>query len=88
VNSEFLTNSSVRERFGIAAKNSATASRLIKEAVEAGRIRPHDPDASKKFMKYVPWWANQNPMLSRALFDGSCGLCWLLGRWLQQIPCK
>ena len=58
VNSEFLTNSSVRERFGIVARNSATASRLIKEAVEAGRILPYDPDASKKFMKYVPWWAN------------------------------
>jgi len=57
VNSEFLTNSSVRERFGIEPKNSATASRFIREAVEDGRICPYDPAASKKFMKYVPWWA-------------------------------
>jgi ATP-dependent DNA helicase RecG len=58
VNSDFLTNASVRERFGIEAKNSATASRLIKEAVEAGMIHPYDPDAGRKFMKYVPFWAS------------------------------
>lgn len=57
VNSEHLTNASVRARFGIDARNSAVASRLIKEAIEAGEIRPYDPNASKKYMKYVPWWA-------------------------------
>jgi ATP-dependent DNA helicase RecG len=34
----YLTNTSLRERFGIDEKNSAVASRLIKEAVEAGAI--------------------------------------------------
>lgn len=53
----YLTNASIRERFGIEAKNAAKASRLIREAVEAGRIRAHDPDTSKKHMKYAPWWA-------------------------------
>ncbi len=57
VGREFLTNSSVRERFGIQAQNAATASRLIKEAVEAGQIAPHDPNTGPKYMKYVPWWA-------------------------------
>ncbi len=57
VSREFLTNSSLRERFGIKKKNSAKASRLIKEAVDAGRILPHDPNASNKNMKYVPFWA-------------------------------
>jgi len=57
VNRDFLTNTSVRERFGIAPKNKAMASRLIKEAVEAGVITPHDADAAPKLMKYVPWWA-------------------------------
>jgi ATP-dependent DNA helicase RecG len=52
-----LTNTSLRERFGIDEKNSAVASRLIKEAVEAGAIVPYDSAASKKYMKYVPWWA-------------------------------
>jgi ATP-dependent DNA helicase RecG len=52
-----LTNTSLRERFGIDPQNSATASRLIKEAVEAHAIAPVDEDAAKKLMKYVPWWA-------------------------------
>lgn len=58
VKTEFLTNTSIRARFGIAEKNSATASRLIKEAVAAKQIRAYDPDSSKKYMKYVPWWAD------------------------------
>lgn len=56
VNREYLTNTSVRSRFGIEAKNSATASRLIKEAMEANAIVPYDPKSSKRLMKYVPWW--------------------------------
>src|SRR5207249_3136771 len=36
VNREYLTNTSVRERFGIEPQNIATASRLIREAVEGG----------------------------------------------------
>lgn len=58
VTRNFMTNTSVRERFGIENKNSATASRLIKEAVEAGSVVPHDPETSKRLMKYVPWWAD------------------------------
>jgi ATP-dependent DNA helicase RecG len=57
VTREFLTNTSLRERFGLDQNNSATASRLIKEAVEVGAIFPVDEDAAKKLMKYVPWWA-------------------------------
>ena len=55
----FMTNSSLRERFGIEAKNSATASRLIKEALEAGMVVPHDATAAPKLMKYAPRWAVQ-----------------------------
>ncbi len=57
VSRDHLTNASVRERFGIEKQNSATASRLIREAVEAGAIVPVDPDAGTRFMKYVPTWA-------------------------------
>lgn len=57
VNRDFMTNSSLRDRFGIEPKNSATASRLIKEAIEAGVIHPYDETASKKLMKYMPFWA-------------------------------
>jgi ATP-dependent DNA helicase RecG len=54
---DFMTNTTLRNRFGIETKNSAVASRLIKEAVEAGVIHPYDETASKRLMKYVPFWA-------------------------------
>ena len=57
VNREYLTNTSVRQRFGIETRNSAKASRLIAEAVKAGAIVPDDPAAAPKLMRYVPEWA-------------------------------
>ncbi|MEX3815788.1 ATP-binding protein [Paraburkholderia sp. BR13439] len=57
VSRDYMTNTSLRERFGIEPQNSATASRYIKEAVEAGVIRPYDELAGRKYMKYVPHWA-------------------------------
>ncbi|MFY9810134.1 ATP-binding protein [Aquabacterium sp.] len=57
VQREFMTNTSLRERFGIDPKNSATASRLIKEALTAGVVRLHDPEAPPKLRRYVPSWA-------------------------------
>lgn len=52
-----LTNSSVRERFGLTDRETSTASSYIREAVDAGAIAVHDPDAGKKLMQYVPIWA-------------------------------
>ena len=57
VQREFLTNGSLRERFGIEERNKATVSRYIREAVESGTIKPFDKTASRKMMKYVPHWA-------------------------------
>ncbi len=57
VQRDFMTNTSLRARFGIDAKNSALATRLIKEAIAAKVVRAHDPSASRKYMKYVPAWA-------------------------------
>lgn len=57
VTRQHMTNSSVRQRFGIEGQNAATASRLLKEAVEAGSIAPYDPKAANKLMRYVPYWA-------------------------------
>lgn len=53
----YLTNASLRERFGVEEKNKATVSRYIREAVEADMIKPFDEDAARKLMKYVPFWA-------------------------------
>ena len=57
VQRDFMTNTTLRSRFGIENKNSAIASRIIKETLEADLIRSHDEGASKKFMKYIPFWA-------------------------------
>lgn len=54
---DFLTNGSLRERFGVEERNKAIVSRYIREAVDAGTIRPFDEDAARKLMKYVPYWA-------------------------------
>lgn len=61
VNRENLTNASLRERFGIGDKNSAVASRLIKEAIDAGMILPVDANAGRKAMRYMPFWAAPQP---------------------------
>lgn len=53
----FLTNASLRERFGVEEKNKAAVSRYIREAIESGKIRPFDESAARKMMKYVPFWA-------------------------------
>jgi predicted HTH transcriptional regulator len=52
-----LTNASLRERFGVAEKNKAMISRYIRESLEAEMIKPYDETASRKLMKYVPFWA-------------------------------
>lgn len=57
VNHDFMTNPSLRERFGLDEKRSSTISRYIREAVDAKVISPVDPGAARKMMKYVPWWA-------------------------------
>jgi len=54
---DYLTNASLRVRFGVEEKNKAAVSRYIREAVEEGAIKPFDEGASKKLMKYVPFWA-------------------------------
>ncbi len=58
VQKQNLTNTSLRERFGIEKKNSAMVSRIIKEAVEEKVIKALDIDnESRKYAKYVPFWA-------------------------------
>lgn len=53
-----MTNTSLRERFGIDKKNSAQVTRVINDALQAGLIRRHDPeDKSLKYRSYVPAWA-------------------------------
>lgn len=52
-----MTNTSVRERFGIEERNAATASRLLNEAVEARMIVVRDPQVGTRTRTYLPSWA-------------------------------
>jgi predicted HTH transcriptional regulator len=58
VNRENTTNASIRERFGIEPKNNSIASRLIRDAVDAGLVLPYDLSASPRLMRYIPFWAD------------------------------
>lgn len=57
VNSIEVSNSVLRERFGISEANKAMASRIIKDAVLAGKIKLADPNSAVKMRRYVPYWA-------------------------------
>jgi ATP-dependent DNA helicase RecG len=52
-----MTNTSLRQRFGIHEKNAAKASRIITEAINAGRIKLADLNLGKKYASYLPFWA-------------------------------
>ena len=62
VNREHMTNTSLRERFGVDPKNSATVSRFIREAVNGGSVLPYDAQAAPKLMRYIPFWAKAVPV--------------------------
>lgn len=58
VSNEKMTNQSLRERFQIEYQNSAIASRIIKDTLEARMIKEDDPEnKSRKHRSYVPFWA-------------------------------
>ena len=52
-----MTNASLRQRFGIEEKNKAAASRLIREALDAGVIRLVSDNVGDKLRAYLPYWA-------------------------------
>ena len=56
IQGEFLTNSSLRIRFGLEEKSSASISRLIKDACEKGLIKKLE-ETAPKHTKYIPVWA-------------------------------
>lgn len=57
VEGEQLTNSSLRERFGLKDSSAGSISRLIKEAVSMKLIKPLDSSTAPRYMKYIPIWA-------------------------------
>jgi predicted HTH transcriptional regulator len=58
VSNEKMTNQSLRERFKIKDQNAATASRIIRDALEDQMIKEDDPESkSRKYASYLPFWA-------------------------------
>jgi ATP-dependent DNA helicase RecG len=57
VTKDFMTNASLRQRFGMDEKSISIASRIIRDTVETGKVRPKDPETAPKHMKYIPYWA-------------------------------
>lgn len=53
-----LTNTSLRERFGLPQTQISSISRLIKQTVEEQLIKPIDESAAPKKMVYIPFWAS------------------------------
>ena len=55
VSGERMTNSTLRERFGISQQNAAQASAVIRHTLAADLIRPADPEHPRT--GYIPFWA-------------------------------
>lgn len=58
VSNDTMTNESLRSRLGIPEKDYPKASRIIRETISVGLVKPHDPEnRSRKHAKYLPFWA-------------------------------
>ena len=58
IQGDALTNTSLRERFGLKESSAGSISRLIKDAAEKNKIKALDPQTAKRYMRYVPIWAS------------------------------
>ena len=56
IEGDALTNSSLRERFGLKDTAAGQISRLIKETVLQKLLRPLDPNTAPRYMRYIPVW--------------------------------
>jgi len=57
VSGRMMTNATLRKRLGVEQQNYSVVSRIIRDTIDAGLIRPFDPHTSKRYMKYLPFWA-------------------------------
>jgi predicted HTH transcriptional regulator len=57
VTGQMMTNASLRNRLGVEQQNYAAVSRIIRDTIKETLIRPFDAETSKRYMKYVPFWA-------------------------------
>jgi predicted HTH transcriptional regulator len=57
VRGEQMTNTSLRDRFGLSEGGKSAISRLITSSIEDGLIKALDPNTAPRYMSYVPFWA-------------------------------
>jgi predicted HTH transcriptional regulator len=58
VMNETMTNTTLRERFGLPESKSAIASQMIAATIDSGQIKPDERvGASKRLARYLPFWA-------------------------------
>lgn len=57
IQNDYMTNTSLRERFAIDAKNTAMISRIIKDTLESGKILIYDESVGTRARTYIPNWA-------------------------------
>jgi len=53
---DYMTNQTVRNRFGLTDKQSPLVSKTITLAMQSGLIKPYNENAGNKFMQYIPFW--------------------------------
>jgi len=56
VQRDYMSNTTLRERFGIDEKNSSMVSRIIKDTIDAELVRPQDDTVGSRARRYLPWW--------------------------------
>lgn len=54
---DYMTNTSLRERFAIEKKNISMVSKIINETLKEEKIYIYDESVGTKARKYIPWWA-------------------------------
>lgn len=57
VNDIEVSNSVLRERFGIQENRKSLVSKIISNSIESGYIKLLDENAAVKMRRYIPYWA-------------------------------
>jgi ATP-dependent DNA helicase RecG len=57
VMNETMTNQTLRTRFNLPESKMETASRIIRDTIEAGKIKAEGEIKAKKYARYIPFWA-------------------------------
>ena len=57
INSGAVTNTDIRDAFGLSENEKVKASRIIHDTLAANLIKPLDSNTAPRYMKYIPYWA-------------------------------